>query len=253
MNIIKYNTIDIVISINLYKSLATLKLQLDTIKKHVLSSYVIILNCNNYMFNLLQNNNILSNNIYINPEIINKNVYEGTILHGIVSNMIYAINNFNFKYFIILSGRTIFYRNITITNLDFFYKKWKNEEEMIQTQKIEFLNMNWWWPIFRKTNLAQYYLNKGYRLHNSEHEGLCFSYNIIKNILNFLVPQLNIMINAFNFKGCIEEFVLQTISYNEFDNSNLEYGFISIGNGIHNEYDINDPNKYTCKINYYND
>ena len=51
------------------------------------------------------------------------------------------------------------------------------------------------------------------------------------------------------FNHCVEEFALQTISFNEVDNNNLEYGFINIGHGVGENYEYID-NKFTRKIPY---
>ena len=110
--------IDIIISINVYKSVTLLKYQLQNIYENVLCKYYIVINCDNInIFNEL-NNIDLPKNIHINPEIIKKERFTGTITKGIISNMYYSINNFNFKYFLILSGRTVFYKKIGLENLD---------------------------------------------------------------------------------------------------------------------------------------
>ena len=104
--------IDIVISINVFQKPFFLLKQLQNIYDNVLSSYCVVLNCNEFMFHEL-NKLELPNNVFINPEIINKARFHGSLTHGIVSNMNYAIHHFDFKYFLILSGRTIFYKKMT--------------------------------------------------------------------------------------------------------------------------------------------
>jgi hypothetical protein len=76
----------------------------------------------------------LPDNIFINPEIIEKRRDHGSIIHGIVSNMNFALQNFSFKYFLILSGRTILYRELQTKNLDSQCKKWYSKEEKIQSR-----------------------------------------------------------------------------------------------------------------------
>ena len=101
---------ELVISINVYKNPYFLENQLNNISEHVLCPYVVVLNCNTYMFEELSKKTF-PNNVYINPEIINKKWAHGSLTHGIVSNMEYA-KRFDYKYFLILSGRTIFYRKL---------------------------------------------------------------------------------------------------------------------------------------------
>ena len=223
--------VDLIISINLYKNKNVLINQLNTIKKHVLGSYYVILNCNDEMFNILKNESF--ENVYINPEIINKSRNHGSLTQGIVSNMNYAIDNFIFKYFVILSGRTIFYNDMTIKNLENCRNK---------------INYNNATPV-KNTKLFQYYKNLGKKLYFSPHEGLCFSFNVCINILNFLKSNVDIKMDLYNFHAPVEEYALQSISCNEIDNTNLESGFINIGNGITESYS---QFKYTRKIFYEN-
>lgn len=240
---------DIIISINVYKSILTLRKQLNSIQNFVLCNYIIILNCDDNMYNILKDLSEFKN-LYINPEIINKERYDGSLTKGIVSNMLYATNNFDFKYFLILSGRTIFYKNLKLENLDILKKNLKNIDEINNLLIGNFNDIDWHWSSFKETELAKYYLNKGYKLYKSDHEGLCFGYIVINNILNFIKNNIDIMNNIYNYKHCVEEFALQTISYNEINNINLEYGFIYIGNGIDEQCDMNAEHKYTCKILY---
>jgi hypothetical protein len=176
----------------------------------------------------------LPNNVYINPEIINKKRHHGSLTHGIVSNMEYA-KQFDYNYFLILSGRTIFYRKLS--SLDSF-----NEQD--KPARNYFENTNWHWPVFYKTLLSKHYQALGMPLCNSAHEGLCFTKKQVDSILEFLNSNRNIKKDLFHFNGCVEEFSLQTIAVNE-----TNTGFMYIGNGISESCDANDTTKYVCKIN----
>lgn len=241
--------VDLVVSINIFQNPNFLDKQLASIASYVLSPYIVILNCNDYMFQALKDR-ALPSNVYINPEIINKGCFNGTLTQGIVSNMMYVNSRFLYKYFIVLSGRTFFYRHMTLANLDTMKKKWDNSDHMINTQKGDFTDMNWHWPKFRNTLLAKHYLNNGFRLYGEAHEGLVFSYNVAQNILTFLNTNPIIRDDLFTFNLCVEEFALQTISQNEVNPANLEYGFIYIGNGCGETYDPTNTNRYTRKIRY---
>jgi len=241
--------VDIIISINIYKSPNTLKLQLNNIKENVLNSYCVILNCNKYMFDYLSTIE-LPENVFINPEIIEKKRFHGTLLQGIISNMHYVFNKFKFKYFLILSGRTIFYRNINTENLDILQKKFNNIDEINSIRNIDSSNLtDWMWPKFRATKLMQLYIKLKYQLMLSNHEGLIFNYNVFENIINFLNKEIDIENDLINFEGCVEEFALQTIAHNEINIQNLNYSFINISIGVDNGQ-IKNENTYVEKIDW---
>jgi hypothetical protein len=205
------------------------------------------------MFDILQDRK-LEDNIHINPEIIEKNRFHGSLTHGIISNMKYALQHFEFSYFFILSGRTIFYRDVDINKFRNYFSKnrWSSVEDM-ESNRQGFLECNyvdWHWPCLKSTELAKYYISRNYKLVYSPHEGLCFSYNVVKNILNFLENNSEIAYDLYNFNYCVEEFSIQTISENEYDINNMEYGFVYIGNGHDNECDENNLDLYTRKIDF---
>jgi len=189
----------------------------------------------------------LPNNVYINPQIINKNRFHGSLTHGIISNIRYANVFCKYKYCIILSARTIFYKNLKVDNLICLTKKWNTLDDIQLTGETP---NNWHWPTFKTTLLSKHYLTKNYKLYNSAHEGLALSYNITQNIIHFLNCYPDIENNIINFNSCVEEFALQTIASNEINNNNLEYGYIELGHGVDNGFNINIPNKYTYKINF---
>ena len=240
---------DIVVSINIYKSKKTLEYQLNTIKEHLNTTYVVIVNCNQYMYDLLSDTT-LDNNIYLNPEIIQKSRYHGSLTRGIVSNMKYALDNFDFKYFVVMSGRTIFYRSITIDKFHSYFEKnkWSSLEEKESNIHGEFPFTDWKWPSFKNTKLAKYYMNNNYKLYSQAHEGVCFSYNVTKNIVLFLQNNLEIAEDLYNYNDCVEEFSLNKISSNECNINNLEHGFVYLGNGSGEGYNGNDHDRYMCKI-----
>jgi hypothetical protein len=236
----------LVISINVYKSIKTLEVQLESIKTFVRSPFIVILNCNNYMYEQLSQKVFDGISVYINPEIIEKERFHGSLTKGIVSNMLFALKNFDFEFFIILSGRTIFYRNIEFPQ-NFSNKYWTSLEEMQKERKGQEPLNDWHWPIFKHSAIAKYYLNNNFKLANSAHEGLCFSKTVCKTICSFLQKQEFITMNLFNFNACVEEFALQTIASNEYDKDTLEYGFMYIGNGSGEDYDLHN---FTRKIHF---
>ena len=123
---------------------------------------------------MLQDKKLEDNNIHINPEIIEKHKNHGSLTRGIVSNMKYSLQHFKFSYFFILSGRTIFYRDVDIDKFRNYFSKniWSSVKE-IETNRQGLLEYkNWHWPIFIKTKLAKYYFDRNYKLGSSAHEGL---------------------------------------------------------------------------------
>lgn len=284
MDKIKY---ELVISINVFQKPTFLLKQLENIKNFIISNYCVILNCNEFMFNELKKFNF-SENIFIHPIPINKSRFHGSLINGIISNMKFALENFIFNQFIILSGRTLFYNQISLENLINLQKKWTSIEEYLVYQKKGFINYDvlilnglgllnetnkniinenkkekkfqlvegwgldaWFWPWFKNTLLANYYLNLGSGLECSYHEGLVFSFNVCINIINFLNRNTEIFYDLCNFQCCVEEFALQTISCNEVNSENLEYGFTFIGQGNVDEsdYDFLKENCFVFKVN----
>jgi len=247
----KINT-EIILSINVHEMVHFLLKQIDNIKEYLLEDYYIILNCNDYMFNELKNIE-LPKNILINNEVINKKTYTGKLTEGIYSNMKYAFDKFNFKYFIILSSRNLFYNKL---NIDILNKKQKifldsnDYENYILSNKnknSESYN-NWHWPSFTKTILAQHYLNKNLNLYGSCHEGLVFHYYVCENIISFLEKKEDYKKDLFNFNHVVEEFSLQTISMNEINTENLYYGFTTINRTVETDYIVpTDPEWFIYK------
>jgi hypothetical protein len=223
----------IIISINVYHNPPFLLYQLENIRNHVQSPYRVILNCNDTMFNELQD---LPENVVKNPEVISKQRFHGSLVHGIYSNIIYALDNYTFDYFIVLSSRTIFYRNVNESDLI--------NDELYSTKLNKcHTDMNTWhWPTFVNTLLAKQFLTNGRSMYATAHEGLCFRREVIVKIHHFLSDNSEITQDLIVFPFCVEEFALQTIS---------EGDFFYLGNGPFNDVDSSDPNKYTCKIDFF--
>lgn len=249
---------DIVVSINIHEKLDFVIKQIQNIQSFLSSTHCVVLNCNQSMFEQCQNHTF-PENVYINPEIINKRRFHGTLTKGIVSNMTYAMNNFSFQYFIVLSSRTLFYNILSVDILKRRQQVCNSSREynMIQRkqQRIESRHPNkykqWNWPTLIKAKLSQYYLGSGRILFASAHEGLTFSVRVCENILEFLRNNSEIREDIFQFGWCAEEFALQTIAQNEINlKKSREYGYIYIGNKTHTSVGIpTDPNLYVYKVN----
>jgi hypothetical protein len=220
---------DFVISINVHENPAFLNEQIKNIKNNINYKYIILLNCNKFMYD----NYRLPDNVIKNPEIIEKKRFHGSITKGICSNMIYALNNFQFKYFIILSSKNIFYKLLNM--------------KMIQNDFIKSPDTDtdkWFWPSLKNTLLAKYYINNNKNLYSSEHEGLTFDHKSCENIIYFLKNNSNIEDELFNYNNAVEEFSLQTICMNSNNNP-----FILLGNGPGDFFiNHNEMNKCLYKI-----
>lgn len=222
---------DCIISINIHDNVPFFMKQLDNIKNNVSCNYAVILNCNDYMYNECKNISLPSN-VYINDKILNKKRFHGSITEGIYNNILYAIDNFNYSFFIVASSRTLF---VPLSLNDLNNLKPHNDHNYDYD--------SWWWPHFKNTKLAKYYIEKKKKLYNSPHEGLMFTYDGCIKIVDFLENNTEIRDDLFNYDGCVEEFSLQTISIN----SNEPYYYI--GNGIETKnIDKNDNSRFMYKV-----
>lgn len=111
--------IDIIFSINVYENINFLIKQIKNINNYVELNYIIIINSSKYMFNEIFNCEFIksNNNIILNKDYLDKKRFHGSLTKGIYLNMKYAINNYKFKYFIILSSRNLFYNKLNNNNL----------------------------------------------------------------------------------------------------------------------------------------
>jgi hypothetical protein len=225
-------TIPNIISINVFEKPEFLKAQLENIKSFVKKDYMVILNCNDYMYNAIKKECL--ENVIVNPEIINKKRFHGSLTQGIYSNMKYCVENgIEFYYFITISSRVLFYNELN--NLDIIYNNNKDEDDCRIKNKNDIDYNTWHWPSFKKTLLFSHF-NKNYnKIARSLHEGLVFNFNVCKNIIHYLEGFPEIKKNLFSFNACVEEFALQTISVN-YTGDNKDTGFCVI---LHPAFSVN--------------
>ena len=201
----------------------------------------VILNCNDIIFDRLQNEKLHDEKIKIivNPEVINKKRFHGSITRGIFSNLKYIVENkINFDYFVVFSSRSILTKKI---NLDTIYNnmthskiKW---QEMIKLNKKFFHNSNYYrykvcektmehecsepiplWYFndnrIKETKWFDKFKNDFELIIGGKHEALCFTNIVIKNMYNYMINNNETMEEIYNNKCCVEETVLQTLGYN---------------------------------------
>lgn len=209
---------DIAISINVHHKPMFLLEQLSNIKKYVKLSHVVILNCNHKMGIELQQFD-LGPDVVVNPEYIDKKRYHGSLLQGIVSNMKLALQNYIFDYFVIMSLRCRFYREINHSfNVDVL------SEVVNQRKHYDYDLSSWHWPKMARSLLYKECVTRNWSLCASAHEGVCFDYKSCEFLLSFLESNTRITTDLFNFNYCVEEFALQSICSNFSD-------FFDLGNG----------------------
>lgn len=252
---------DLVISINVHEKPEYLLNQVENINEYVSLNKKILLNCNEFMLEQMSDNP----DVDVFPEPLSKRPFHGSLTHGIACNMSYALENYDFEYFLVLSSREFFYRKLESTSQILEHIV---DERSIKTEDVDFRMPNyypagnyckvkgghadwlgskgdvvdlWWWPKFSSTMLYQYIEDNNLCFAHSMHEGMCFSRDTCESIINFFGDHQDIMNELFTFDGCVEEFALQSIASNY-------GGFYYIGNGCDNKsLEEVDPNKFTCK------
>lgn len=230
--------INLVLSINIHENIHFLRKQINNIKQFVKTSYIIIINANNTMFKELNKYKFITSqkNIIVNPDYFDKKRYHGSILKGIYSNLKYICDNYEFNYFIVLSSRNLFYREI---NLNF-----ENDLVNLKVNIKKNQYIKWpWWQVAILTKFYQHFKRNKLILSRSPHEGLLFDYNSALKIILFFKNNNSIKSNLFNFYICAEEFAIQTIliNYN---------GYYDLGNGVwtNNNLEKLNKNKFLYKV-----
>ena len=221
----------IVFSINVHEKLKFLQKQIEDIEANVLLDFVILINANEFMYREIMNSGLLfmKPNVVLYPQGINKMHNHGTLTKGIYLNMEYAVKNYQFEYFVVLSSRNLFYNTLHNGNYQAIPK-------ICDGATIEQLKKDeWHWHIFLKTKLSQYIIANNWRFCQSDmhHEGLVFDYASSTQIVDFLEKNEEIKDDIFQFNGGVEEFSLQSISIN------LSGYYYNIGNWTSDDDFIN--------------
>jgi hypothetical protein len=178
----------------------------------------------------------LDSNIIVNDVHIEKKRYHGSLTHGIVSNMLLALDNYDFNYFISMSLRCRFYKEMN-DNSDI-----KRNIEFFELKDNIYDKKSWHWPKFTTSKLYQEFMKQNKSLCKSPHEGLCFNQRCCIFLVSFLNENIIITKDILDFNFCVEEFALQSICSN-YD----EFYYLGNGCNTKNIRDCN-PNKFTHKI-----
>jgi len=236
---------DCIISINVHEKFDFLLKQIENIQENVFCNYAIILNCNDYMFEECNKRvKDLPDNVYIHDIILNKRTYHGSIAEGIYNNMVYALNKFNFDFFIVASSRNMFTNELKLEDLKYLVNK--GEQHIEDDKPWEEKKNTWHWPKLINTLLVKHYIYSNREMYVSPHEGVVYTKNGCRKIIKFLNENEEIKKDLFQFDSVIEEFAFQTISMNSGEN------FYYIGNGCCTEGKIgkNDPDNGIFKFMY---
>ena len=209
---------DCVFSINLHENFDFLLKQLQNMKENVRCTYCIIINCNDSMYEECRKRiKKLENFVYVNEIIINKQRFHGSLVEGIYENMVFAVSNMRFEYFIGCSSRNFFTNDMTIEDLRKL--KLNDRETTVDTDIFDAASdevdkrMDMWrWPSMRNTLLMKKILKEKKKYAISPHEGLCLPYPSCLKIVKFLQREEEIRKDLFQFSDCVEEFSLQTIA-----------------------------------------
>lgn len=184
--------------------------QLDNFRKYIKIPYIVVLNCNDELFEKLKNKNI--DNVILNPIHFNKKRFHGSLLKGIISNIDFIIKNYNVDKILIMSNRCFFKKDINRFNLKYKLSetKFKNLFWPLSIRKSNTDLNTWHWPKFKDTLLFKKY----HYLGNGAHEGLLLDIKSCKFIIKFMENNSSIKEDLFNSDSCVEEFAIQTILVN---------------------------------------
>ncbi len=224
---------DIVISINVHEKISYLYKQLENIENFCKLKYIIILNCNEYMYKNLIGKKL--KNCIINTNYFNKSRNTGLLFKGIYKNLKYALDKYDFEYFLLLSSRCFFFRELNnihnIKGYKYNYKKGKGI---------------WWRKSYEKSKLYKdISTRKNFNICSSPHEGVVLDKQNYMTVVNYFENHKKYLEELFNYKEPVEEFALQTLC----KNLNGYFHFIAIPT----TKTTKNPNKYNVWYIYKND
>jgi hypothetical protein len=230
----------IVFSINVHENVLFLQKQIEDIEANVLLDFVVLINANEFMYHEIMKNKPLmartakaakvsKTNVELYPEPINKIHNHGTLTKGIYLNMEYAVRNYDFEYFVVLSSRNLFYNTLHKDN-------YHAMPRISYGATFEQLNhQEWHWRIFFQTKLSHYIIANNWRFCQAymHHEGLGFDYASSTQIVDFLEKNKDIKEDLFHFNWGVEEFALHSIALN------LTGYYYNIGNWTNDDDFVN--------------
>jgi hypothetical protein len=202
----------IIFSINVHENVGFLQKQIEDIEANVLLDFVVLINASVSMYHEIIDSGLLllKANVVLYPVGIDKIHNHGTLTKGIYLNMKYAVRNYQFEYFVVLSSRNLFYNRLHKDN-------YHGMPRICYGATIEQLNRHeWHWAIFL--------------------QGTVFDYETAMKIYNFLDKNEEIKDDIFGFNWGVEEFALHTIAIN------VSGYYYQIGNWTNDDDTVNIPN-----------
>ncbi len=145
----------------------------------------IILNCNNYMYQSLKDNNyIKSKPVFINSKVRDKMLWTYDIIETHLDNIRYCNeSDISATYIIPLASNCMFHKQITMRYISDLFNNSSIYDTTIQNKVLS----NWHWPQFLKNTKINEILNKSniYNYIGNQHEGIIIPYNIASSIYSF--------------------------------------------------------------------
>jgi hypothetical protein len=235
---------EIVGSVNVHEKPDYFMRQLGNINDHIRINKVVFVNANDYMYDQLQS----KKGFVLNPEPINKRRLHGSLTRGIISNMRLALKELgHFEYFLVMSSRDFFLQESDRVGPDKenLYRIGDLDDEVnfgIGYIGRDYSKNDWHWPIFRRSKMYRYLMERKMLYASSPHEGLCIDRESCLRVVEFLDSPAEIQEDVFNFEWCMEEFAIQSKCANF-------KGFSNVGKGV---WEVKDehlhPNKLTRKM-----
>lgn len=201
-----------IISINTH-DINLLTDQLKNIKQFLKFKYIVILNCNVELYDIVKNKNF--NNVHINPVHFDKSRFHGSLFKGIYENLKLALENYEFEYYLTLSARSIFNQALSKTNLDHFLhiNKSYTVSKKIQRKNGGLVNL---WGEFSKCKFYRFILDNKLNIKHEMHEGFIFTSHQAFEIQKFFNKNKDLLDSVYHTNTAMEELVIPTLLFNWF-------------------------------------
>jgi len=228
-----------VVSINVYDDVDYLYTQLENIRDYLKLDYLVLLNCNNLMYDLLKSKNIP--NVYVNPNPIDKKRFCGTLFKGIYENIIFSLKNFEFEYFLVMSSKTFFFKVLGSGNIDSSLKNNRSKFSYPTDYQPDSRKHTIWprkqiWKPFSRSGFYKFIKTNNMKIQKCMHEGLVLRNTECEDLKNFFDKNQNLLDSIYKTKTAMEEIVIPTLCVNW-------YGFTH-GFGMWPGYENSEFSKY---------
>lgn len=196
-----------VVSINSHDT-GLLEIQLENIKKFLKLDHIIILNCSVDVYNEIKNKSF--KNVCINPIYFDKKRFDGSLFNGIYENLKLGLKNYDFKYHLTLSARSLFRTELTESNLNNVLKENRSYKPSLKTNTDVVCH----WHTFSKSKFCKYIFDNKLKLKHEMHEGLIMTIDDAHKIKNFFDNNQELLTSICNSNVAMEEFVIPTLLFN---------------------------------------